>query len=73
MLERNTQYWRYETFEDSAALHTLDLSHFLVSPLQEASRIFGLGKETAFHKLCTDDYLELSKDQEASYIFVEVG
>jgi len=31
---------------------------------QEASRIFGLGKDTAFHKSCTDDYLELLKDQE---------
>ncbi|CAB9505372.1 sorting-associated protein 16 homolog [Seminavis robusta] len=32
--------------------------------LTEASRIFGLGKETTFHKACTDDYLELLKDQE---------
>lgn len=32
--------------------------------LGEASRIFGLGKDTAFHKACTDDYVELLKDQE---------
>lgn len=32
--------------------------------MQEASRIFGLGKETAFHKACTEDYMELLKDQE---------
>jgi len=32
--------------------------------LAEAARIFGLGKETAFHKACTDDYIELLKDQE---------
>lgn len=31
--------------------------------LAEAARIFGLGKETAFHKACTDDYIELLKDQ----------
>lgn len=35
-----------------------------ISILQEASRLFGLGKETAFHKACTDEYLELLKDQE---------
>lgn len=32
--------------------------------VQEASRVFGLGKETALYKACTDDYLELLKDQE---------
>ena len=32
--------------------------------LEEASRVFGLGKETTFAKSCTDDYLELLKDQE---------
>jgi hypothetical protein len=32
--------------------------------LKEASRIFGLGKETIFQKTCTDDYLELLSDQE---------
>ena len=36
----------------------------LYFPLQEASRIFGLGKETAFHKTSTDDYLDLLRDQE---------
>lgn len=36
------------------------------SILVEASRIFGMGKETAFQKTCTDDYLELLKDQEVS-------
>ena len=42
-------------------------SRFLYHPFiysQEASRIFGLGKETAFHKSSTDDYLELLRDQE---------
>lgn len=32
--------------------------------LQEASRVFGLGKDTTFYKLCTDEYVELLKDQE---------
>lgn len=32
--------------------------------LAEAARIFGSGKDTAFAKSCTDDYLELLKDQE---------
>jgi vacuolar protein sorting-associated protein 16 len=32
--------------------------------LSEASRVFGLGKETAFEKACTDDFLQLLKDQE---------
>ena len=32
--------------------------------LNEASQIFGMGKETAFAKSCTDDYLDLLKDQE---------
>lgn len=31
--------------------------------LDEASRAFGLGKETSFAKSCTDDYLELLNDQ----------
>jgi len=35
-----------------------------LSQLQEASRVFGLGKDTALYKSCTDDYLELLKDQE---------
>jgi len=35
-----------------------------LSVLAESSRVFGMGKETAFHKACTDDYLELLKDQE---------
>jgi hypothetical protein len=38
------------------------LTHSFV--FQEASRLFGLGKETAFHKACTDEYLELLKDQD---------
>lgn len=37
--------------------------------LQEASRSFGLGKDTAFHKTTTDDYLELLKDREFVYAF----
>jgi hypothetical protein len=44
--------------------------------LSEASRIFGLSKDTAFHKSCTDDYLELLKDQEVlrtKYGSVEVA
>ena len=32
--------------------------------LKETSRIFGMGKDTMFHKGCIDDYLELLKDQE---------
>merc|ERR1711935_750572 len=32
--------------------------------LAESSRVFAMGKETAFQKACTDDYLELLKDQE---------
>jgi len=32
--------------------------------LVEASRIYGLGKDTGFHKTCIDDHLELLKDQE---------
>jgi vacuolar protein sorting-associated protein 16 len=32
--------------------------------LAEASRIFALGKDTMIFKACTDDYLELLKDQE---------
>ncbi|KAL7575766.1 hypothetical protein ACA910_003096 [Epithemia clementina (nom. ined.)] len=32
--------------------------------LQESSRVFSLGKETGFYKQCTDEYLELLKDQE---------
>mmetsp|Transcript_25076 Transcript_25076/g.46768 ORF Transcript_25076/g.46768 Transcript_25076/m.46768 type:complete len:340 (+) Transcript_25076:3-1022(+) len=32
--------------------------------LGESSKIFGMGKETGFHKSCTDDYIELLKDQE---------
>ncbi len=37
-------------------------------PLQEASHIFGRGKETAFEKACTDEYLELILEQEVSCI-----
>lgn len=32
--------------------------------LAEASRVFGLGKDTTIYKSCTDDYLDLLKDQE---------
>jgi hypothetical protein len=32
-------------------------------PKQEASRMFGLGKETAFLKTTTDDYIDLLKDR----------
>lgn len=32
--------------------------------LGEASKVFGMGKETGFQKTCTDDYIELLKDQE---------
>lgn len=47
-----------------------------VFQIQEGSRVFGMGKETAFHKACTDDYLELLKDQEVlrtKYSSVEVA
>ena len=46
------------------ALHrSIDLREKQAS-LAEASRIFGLGKDSSFHKTCTDEYLELLKDQE---------
>jgi vacuolar protein sorting-associated protein 16 len=32
--------------------------------LGEASKVFGMGKDTGFQKSCTDDYIELLKDQE---------
>ena len=32
--------------------------------IQEASKVFAMGKETNFYKTATDDYLELLKDQE---------
>mmetsp|Transcript_36896 Transcript_36896/g.41534 ORF Transcript_36896/g.41534 Transcript_36896/m.41534 type:complete len:1104 (-) Transcript_36896:41-3352(-) len=32
--------------------------------LSEASKVFGMGKDSAFHKSCTDEYIELLKDQE---------
>jgi hypothetical protein len=35
-----------------------------IAMLAEASKIFGMGKETGFHKSCTDEYIELLKDQE---------
>jgi len=35
-----------------------------VASIKEASRIFGLGKECAFQKQCTDDYLELLSEQD---------
>lgn len=35
-----------------------------ISILAEASKVFAMGKETNFYKTCTDDYLELLKDQE---------
>jgi vacuolar protein sorting-associated protein 16 len=35
-----------------------------ISVLSEASKVFAMGKETNFYKTCTDDYLELLKDQE---------
>jgi hypothetical protein len=47
------------------------LSKLLSLLRQEASRLFGLGKETAFHKTTTDDYVELLKDRE--YPFCRVA
>jgi len=41
--------------------------------LSEASRIFGLGKETAFHKSSTDDYVELLKDRKWDYSFISLS
>eukprot|EP00536_Pseudo-nitzschia_multiseries_P008325 jgi/Psemu1/296870/fgenesh1_pm.210_\ len=32
--------------------------------LLEASKIFSMGKDASFHKTCTDEYIELLKDQE---------
>jgi hypothetical protein len=34
------------------------------SKLMEASRVFGLGKDAAFHKACTDEYIDLLGAQE---------
>jgi vacuolar protein sorting-associated protein 16 len=36
---------------------------------KESSRIFGLGKETAFHKTTTDEYIELLKDRKSCLFY----
>jgi vacuolar protein sorting-associated protein 16 len=36
---------------------------------KESSRIFGLGKETAFHKTTTDEYIELLKDRKSCLVY----
>lgn len=60
---------RAQNFADAGAtlaLRALSESDFRErrGMLDEASRVFGLGKETAFAKSCTDEYLDLLKDQE---------
>mmetsp|Transcript_16407 Transcript_16407/g.19003 ORF Transcript_16407/g.19003 Transcript_16407/m.19003 type:complete len:1168 (-) Transcript_16407:25-3528(-) len=42
----------------------LPREHERLKMLQEASRIFGDGRDTAFQKTCTDEYLELLLEQE---------
>jgi len=47
------------------ALHGgIDESRAKQPMLMECSKIFGTGKDAAFHKSCTDEYIELLKDQE---------
>lgn len=42
----------------------LPREHERLNMLQEASRIFGIGKNAVFQKTCTDEYLELLLEQE---------
>ena len=42
----------------------LPREHERLNMLQEASRIFGIGKNATFQKTCTDEYLELLLEQE---------
>lgn len=48
------------------AKRALDLprEHERLNMLQEASRIFGIGRDAIFQKTCTDEYLELLLEQE---------
>lgn len=40
--------------------------------LLEASRVFGLGKDSAFQKTCTDEYIELLDAQEVRHMYHEL-
>lgn len=42
----------------------LPREHERLSMIQEASRIFGIGRDAVFQKTCTDEYLELLLEQE---------
>lgn len=61
---------RAQKFTDAAmsmARRALDSTHESREKqaiLGEASKIFAMGKETGFQKSCTDEYIELLKDQE---------
>lgn len=48
------------------AKRALDLptEHQRLNMLQEASRVFGIGRDAIFQKTCTDEYLELLLEQE---------
>ena len=46
------------------ALESRDESRVRQAILLESSKVFGMGKDTTFYKTCTDDYVELLKDQE---------
>ncbi len=46
---------------------SLPREHERLSMLQEASRIFGIGRDSIFQKTCTDEYLELLLEQEVRY------
>jgi vacuolar protein sorting-associated protein 16 len=58
----------FSTAGSIVATRAIDLPReqdMLVS-LQEASRLYGVGKDTAFEKSCTDDYIQLILEQEVS-------
>ena len=61
---RSNRYLRYVEFFEPVVVCKVGSLFFCNLGRQEASRIFGMGKETTFHKTCTDDYLELTRDQE---------
>ena len=46
---------------------SLPREHERLSMLQEASRIFGIGRDAIFQKTCSDEYLELLLEQEVSH------
>lgn len=36
---------------------------------QEASKVYGMSKDTAFHKACTDEFQELLFEQEVRILY----